>query len=356
MTRKSALAAESAVHFFLCYLARVFLSGDLPLALENDRMLVGAGTVIFLVLALGLRPFLGVFLDELPRFHSQTLGCLLAGLSVLLPSDWIWWSLMLLAVGYALFLAGAGGESLAFARGYFARSSVLLGAGSLGAVTGSLVGALPDLLLIVLSAVAAAASFYFSETRKYPRRIRSFRHSVRTVLSPTVTLFLLLIPALAVSLVGSLLPAATLGGAVLYLAPLCGAVGCGVGGLACDRFGPRMATLFAFGIALPLLTVFTHIPWLYCIGVAALHMPLSAVLGASTAILSTRPHFAFGLCGAVLLLGGIPALFPITVTATVRMISAAVLILGGAVGYFLFTDHCKLFGFYGLIRKKGVGR
>jgi len=350
------LLTESAVHFLLCFLIRDRISGAFSFCVEGDGALVGAGTVIFLLLAFGLRPLFGAVLDEIPRFHSQSAGCLLMAAGCFFPPAWGWGMLILSGIGYALFLTGAGGESLAFARGYFSRSGILLSSGGLGAVLCGLSGGLPDLLLAFLALGGAVACFFFSEARKYPRRIRSFRHSVRKDFPAPVRLVMILFPLFAVSFTGALLPASNLGGGVLVAAPVCAAVGCAAGGLVCDRFGPRKATLFAFGLALPLLTVFTHISWLYCLGILVLHMPLTASLGASTAVLSTRPHFAFGLCSAAILLGSVPTLFFITVTSTVRLIAAGVLVLAGGVCYYLFTDHCKLFGFYGFYSRKGVER
>lgn len=189
--------------------------------------------------------------------------------------------------------------------------------------------------------LCAAACFFFATARKYPRRIRSFRHSTARKMPPFGILALTALPAFSISLVRALLPMAELEEAQPLLLPLLYGAGIFAGGLLADRFGPRRVTVLGFVIALPLLTVFTFIPWLFCLGSAALFLPLSVLFGGATSALPTRPHFVFGLYSAAMLLGSVPSLFPITVTATVRTVAAVALILSLAVGQVLYTDYCK---------------
>lgn len=342
MTRKAALFTEALAHFAVSFVCYFLLAGPFASAVGVGSVSHWAGSVIFLLLSYGLRPFLGLALDEFPRLPSQTAGCLLVGVACLLPAL-PWGMLFVSGIGYALFLTGAGGESLAFARGHFLRNALVLAPGMIGAALGTCFGyaALPLLLLGGVLLLCAVACFLFAMARKYPRRIRSFRHSTARKMPAWGVLVLTCIPAFSVSLVRALLPVTEFNGAFRLIPPLLYALGCVAGGILADRFGPRKVTVIGFGIALPLLTVFTYIPWLFCLGLIALFVPVCVVFGTATTALPTRPHFVFGLCSVAMLLGSVPSLFAITVTATVRMIAAVALVLSVAVGQVLYTDHCK---------------
>lgn len=344
MTRKAALLTEALTHFVLCLTCYALLSGSFAAA-EGDSALAGGGTVLFFLLAYGLRPFLGVAIDEYPRIHSMSVGCLAVTAALLFPPSWAWAVPMVCGLGYALFGAGIGGESLCFARGYFLRNGVVLATGILGAAVGSCLGPLnlPVGVYAVLLIAGAFACFFFAESRKYPRRIRSFRHSVLASVPRPAVLFLSFFPLFVSALTPALLPTSEFGGYGILIPVGACALGRVVGAFAADRFGPRKAAAVSFGIALPLMTVFTHLPWVYCVGLVALNGATAVSFGAATAALPSRPHFVFGMGSVALLAGCVPCLFSFPVTPTLRMICGLLLVAAMAVSYFLYTDHCKIF-------------
>ncbi|MBO5222515.1 MAG: hypothetical protein J6C26_09390 [Clostridia bacterium] len=358
MTRKAALLTEALSHLLLSFVCGLFLFGSFAQSMGNDAVLPGTGGVFFWILTCGLRPFFGLILDEYPRLHAQTAGCVLVGIACLLPVAWGWGALLTAAVGYALFLTGAGGESLAFARGFFSRSALVFAGGLLGMSIGTLapLWGLPRVIPGLLAFLPGGAVFFFAETRKYPRRIRSFRHSVSRNLPKGAVLGLNLVPLLAISFTAALIVPSDFDGYFRIFPALFSTAGVVAGGYVADRFGPRKAAVIGFSVALPLLTVFTHIPWLCCLGFGALFVPLSVVLGTSTISLSTHPHFAFGLCSVALLVGQLPALFGLHITATVRILAAVFLTVALAVSAFLYSDHCKLFARSFLHRENGGRR
>lgn len=345
MPRKEALITESVAHLAVD-LSCFFLLAGYFTQIAQSTVLVGAGYLIFLILSYGLRPFMGIVLDEMPKLHSQAVGCLLVALSCLFPASWAWFSLFPAAVGSALFHTGALGESVAFARGFFSRNAVLISTGVFGAAAGTVLAqqrVLPGWVLSILLAALALACFFFAEARKYPRRIRAFRHSVTRVLPDWAVLILTLVPLLVISLVGTLLPADWSEGPLILIPAAVCMLGKAVGGVAADRFGPRKTSLISFGLALVLLTVFTHIPWLYCIGLGALCAPSSICFGIATAALPEKPHLAVGTCSLVLLLGTVPGFFRTATTTSIRIMCAGLLILALTVSLGLYTDHCRLF-------------
>ncbi len=357
MPRKEAWITETTAHLAVDLACYFLLAGNFS---QNARtsLLIGAGYWIFVILSYGLRPFFGTVLDEIPRIHSQAAGCLLVALACLLPGKAAWIALFPAAVGSALFHTGAVGESIAFARGFFSRNAVVISTGVFGAALGTVLAKQTDLkgwFLSILLALLALACFFFAEARKYPRRIRSFRHSVTRALPDWGVLAMTMLPLLIITLVGTLLPANWAEGPLILIPAAACMLGRAFGGLAADRFGPRKTAVVCFGAALILLTIFTHVPWLYCIGLGALCAPTSICFGTATTALPEKPHLAVGVGSAMILLGTVPGFFRTVPSYPIRLLCAGLLILGAAISLVLYTDHCRLFDLRAKLRlRKGA--
>lgn len=345
MPRKEACITEGVAHLAVD-LACYFLLAGVFTRTAGTTVLIGAGYLIFLILSYGCRPFLAMILDEIPRLHSQAVGCLLVAAACLLPTKWAWFTLFPAALGSALFHTGALGESVAFARGYFTRISGVIAPGVFGAALGTVLSRQTNLkgwMLAILLTGMALACFLFAEARKYPRRIRSFRHSVTGLFPDAAKLGLTLIPLLAIALTVAFLPPAWAKGWLLLIPAACAMTGRALGGFLADRFGPRKTVAAAFGAAAVLLTVFTHIPWLYCIGLTALWVPSAVCLGTATAALPEQPHMGTAVCSLALLVGALPGFYPLTQSQALRTVCAGIILLAAAVSIALYTDHCRLF-------------
>lgn len=356
MPRKEALITEIITHFAVDLACFFLLAGNFTKTAQTT-LLIGAGYMIFLILSYGLRPFFGTVLDEVPRLHSQAVGCLLVALACLLPAGAAWVALFPAAVGSALFHTGAMGESLAFARGFFSRNAMVISTGVFGAALGTVLAqrtTLSGKTLTLVLLVFSLGCFFFSEARKYPRRIRSFRHSVIRIVPDWAILLLTMIPLLIISLVATLLPPDWAEGPMILIPAAVCMLGRVAGGIGADRFGPKKITVISFASALLLLTVFTHVPWLYCIGLGALCAPLSICFGTATAALSEKPHLAVGTGSVVILLGTIPGFFRTAPTLSIRFLCAGLLIVALAVSLGLYTDHSRMLHLRGrLHRRKG---
>lgn len=343
MTRKEAIVTEMISHFTVDLACFFLLAGRFSLAVSPS--LLGGGYLIFVLLSFGLRPFLGAVLDEFPRFPSQSVGCLAVGVACLLPVSWGWVALFLAAVGSALFHTGTGGESVSFARGYFLRVGLIFSTGCLGAALGGLLAStgFPAWVLSLLLGICSLGCYFFAQARKYPRRIRSFRHSMTRKLPWWAGLGLTLFPLFVAGLTVSLLPLERTDGAWVFLPALFCLLGRGFGSFAADRFGPRKTSVVCFGAAAVLLTVFTHVPLAYCVGLGFLSAPLSVGIGTAVSLLPSRPHFSFGVCSTAILVGSVFGFFRGAATGPVRFLVAVLLILCVAISAVLYTDHCKMF-------------
>ncbi len=354
MVRKEAVIVQAAAHLAVDSACFFLLAGKVTQTAETT-LLVGTGYLIFLLISYGLRPFLGTVFDAYPKLHSQAIGCLLVGLSLLLPASWAWFALFPAGVGSALFHVGAFGESLAFARGYFSRPAAVLSTGVFGAALGTLLaGRVTDWILTLLLVLLSLGCFFFAEARKYPRRIRSFRHSITRELPRWGILVFTLLPLLILGLTRSLLPATWAKGWLALLPAASCMLGRLGGGIAADRFGPKKTVVISFCLAAVLLGVFTHIPPLYCLGLASLCAPTAVVFGTATAALPEKPHTAVGACSAVLLLGSVPGWFPSVPTVSVRILCGTLMIAGAAVSLLIYTDHRRIFHLRKLPKKGGT--
>lgn len=355
MIRKSAWLTEVLTNFALSFLCYSLVTGRFVTAVAHEDAFAEGGLVLFFLLAYGLRPFLGAVMDAFSRFHFQSLGCLILFGATLIPPAWTWAIPLTAGVGYALFSTAIGGESLAFARGYLSRCGGILASGIVGSALGICFARMPfpQWVFPGVALGSAVACFFLSETRKFPRRIRSFRHSVSPSVPRWAVLSLVFLPVLFVSLTGSFLPATEFGGYWMLLPALCCAVGRVVGAYGADRFGARKAALVGWGIALPLLTVFTHIPWLYCLGLVALHGAVSTCFGVATAAMPSHPHFVYGAGSVMFLLGSMPSLFSFVITPTLRILCGVLLLFCLIISQVLYTDHCKILPSPYYRRKRG---
>ncbi len=354
MPRKEALITEIITHFAVDLSCFFLLAGNFT-EIARTTLLAGAGYLIFLILSYGLRPFLGTVLDEIPRLHSQAVGCLLVALACLLPSGAAWIALFPAAVGSALFHTGAAGESVAFARGFFSRNAMVISSGVLGAAAGTVLARQTDLsggILGLILFLSSLGCFFFTEARKYPRKIRSFRNSVTRIFPDWAVLLFTVIPLLIISLVVSLLPSDWAKGAMILIPAAVCTLGRVAGGLAADRFGPRKTAVVCFGAALLLLTVFPHVPWLYCIGLGALSAPACICFGTATAALPEKPHLAAGTCSLAILLGTMPGFFRTAPTASIRLLCAGLLTVALAISLILYTDHNRLLHLRARLRQR----
>ncbi len=344
MPRKEALITEIITHFAIDLACFFLLAGNFTKTAQTT-LLIGAGYMIFLILSYGLRPFLGTVLDEIPRLHSQAVGCLLVAVACLLPVGAAWVALFPAAVGSALFHVGALGESVAFARGFFSRNAMVISTGVFGATAGTVLAQRTPLSgwkLALLLLALSLGCFFFTEARKYPRKIRSFRNSVIRIFPDWAVLLLTMIPLLIIALVGTLLPPDWAKGPMILIPAAVCMLGRIAGGFAADRFGPRKTMAVCLGAALLLLTVFTHVPWLYCLGLGALSAPASVCFGTVTAALPEKPHLAVGTGSLAILLGTMPGFFRTAPTLSIRFLCAGLLIVALALSLVLYTDHCRL--------------
>lgn len=347
MQRKIVLIAHTVTHFMVdlaCFFffARVFVPQSVGAA-EGT-----AGCLLFSLLSFGLRPLLGVLLDEYPHLHPQAVGCLAVGIGLLLPGSAAWFSLILLGAGSAFFHVCAVGESVIFARGFFFRNGIVLSSGGVGAVCGLLLGApslgFPRWVVLVALLHCAVGCFLFAESGRYPRRIRAFRNYLSPKISPLLALLMTLFIFFSLSLTAAtFLPQFATGGLRLIPA-LCCALGRVFGGIFADRFGPRRTLLLSLGVAFPFLVLFYQTPWCYCLGITFLFAATAVLYGGATAALPTCPHFAAGLCGLAFVSGALPGFFPAR-NLPDRLTVTFCLALSAVFVCLVYTDFSHLFSF-----------
>lgn len=344
MLRRKHLLILSAAHWavdFLCFyrLAAFCRTAESPAETE-------AGVLLFALLSCGLQPFLGRILDERPKLPVQPAGALLLTAAMLLPERAVIPGILISACANALFLSGAGGESVIFSRGYFARSGIFFAAGAFGAGCGAAAGAsgrIPVILTVLPALAAAVGCFFFGTAEQYPRKLRSFRNAFEQRFSPAGRLWvaaaLMILAAGGAAEVAENLQTAP----DLLLTGTAVCIGRLAGGFAADRFGPRKTVTTMLAIALPLMTVFVHVRPAYLLGTALLSAVFPVFLCMTVSALPAKPHFACGIARFCFFLGGVLYFFRPRSDFAARILCAAFLMGCLILSARRCTDNCRMF-------------
>jgi len=304
---RSSLFAYSLSHFcvdFACFwllFGRVMASG---MPLENVSLMF----LVYNIVAFGLQAPIGYLCDIRPRIPAGLIGCAAVAAGVLM-SPLLWPSLLLVALGNAVFHAGGGIDSLS--GGNMARSGVFVSTGAPGVALGTLAGklgltvALP-LGLLVLSGVLIATLA--------PRRKAPPARFMLDVSSRAPFAALILLAALSVVIrayVGAELPlpwksASTLMG---LLPAVCACAGKAAGGILGDRLGARNVGFLALAASLPCLALGNAVPPVALAGITLFNMTMPVTLCTLASRLPDHTGLAFGLSTLALLVGTVPSFF-----------------------------------------------
>ena len=346
MRRKGAFITFCASHFLIRFACFYLLYGALPRS-AGSSVLAATGSLIFILLSVGLVPFAGRFSDALPKIPLGAIGGLMTAAGAFLSDAYPFPAVFFAGVGAALFCVGGAGENLSFARGTFGRLAGFSAAGALGAAAGAGAAAwviLPPWLPALGALGAGAACALFCRASRYPRKVTAFSPAVRSFLPEAGALGLALLIRAGVCAALLLVPVQYLRGGSLALIFLALAAGRLSGGLFADRFGARRTAVVALLLALPLLTLFSSVSVLLYIGIFFAGVPFSPTVCAACAALPETPRFSYGLAGMAGLLGSLGGLLPLSLSRQTEwgLTGIALLIAAGA-AVALFTDSCPGF-------------
>ncbi len=272
--------------FFLVY-ALISCAGQLPLGMLSDK--IKSNGRIF-----------------------AAAGCILCAAGPILADNYmIWPSAGVLAVGTALFVTGAGTDSLTQNPGY-TRNGILFASGAVGTAFGikiSDVSFFPSLYLILALIFSAALIYFFCRHSRESFELflpaepgKEVRPSL--ISQNVILIFLTFVTVLARSWAGMAVTAAESDSKFIWLLP-CAALAAGIlaGGIAADLFTPDLSNSFFFFAASLAVTKAGASTLFYLVFLFLCGLTLPATLGNIAMQLRGKEGFAMGLFSAACLCG-----------------------------------------------------
>lgn len=284
--------------------------------------------LLFDALAFVPQGFIGILADKYPRFNYGLLGCLIILISLVLPFDII--ALVILCIGNALVHIGGAQQTLRTSGGKIAPTSVFVGGGSFGVITGQLLGVLSNeiLLLIPILLIVFSIIILVFVSQRYKIKIRKWKIDITTKLSPLTILFIAFIIIAIRAYIGYAIPTEwrkTEFQAILLFFIM--GIGKISGGFFADTIGYFKTTLISSVIALPFLLFGNSYMILSLIGVGLFSMTMPITISILVSKSPKQPCFSFGVTTIALFVGTFPAFFIRPTTLIAHQLTVLFLII-----------------------------
>lgn len=336
MRHKGSLAIYTAVHFCVDFVCFYMLFGTIKPAFD-DRTLVLA-FLIYNLIAFGLQPVIGYISDTFKKFSPAPWGCILLAIGMLVTSL-PWASLVLCALGNAVFHVGGGIDGLVYGDGKLARSGIFVSSGAVGVALGTLCakytwfgtsvlsGSIPVLMMGVCGLLCIYA---VKEIPKEDYTVKSF--GVTGKAASTSTVLILCIAAIIVrAYVGAIIPTGWRLTSVFMMAvpAICACAGKIIGGFLSDKLGAPLVGTASLLLSVPFISLLPDMPVFGIIGLIMFNMAMPITLCAVAERLPNNPGLAFGFTTLGLLIGTVPT-FLFAVGGTLATLLIAILTIGAA--------------------------
>lgn len=284
--------------------------------------------LLFDALAFVPQGFLGILADKYPRFNYGLLGCLIILISLVLPFDII--ALVILCIGNALVHIGGAQQTLRTSGGKIAPTSVFVGGGSFGVITGQLLGVLRKgiLLIIPIFLIIFSIIILVFISQRYKIKIRKWKLDITTKLPPLTILVIAFIVIAIRAYIGYAIPTEwrkTEFQAILLFFIM--GIGKIAGGFLADMLGYFKTTLISSFVALPFLLFGNSYMILSLIGVGLFSMTMPITISILVSKFPGRPCFAFGVTTIALFVGTFPAFFIRPTTLMAHQLTVLFLII-----------------------------
>lgn len=279
---------------------------SMPGSVSLDKSWYFFLVVLYDVLAFGLQPVAGFFMDmlKIPSFTSAA-GCLLtaaAALSINLPLA----AICLAGLGNALFHVGGGSICLNLKPGSAGPAGAYVAPGAIGLFIGTLVGkgGYFHAWFFILLLMSAGIILLISK----PPKIQYDAGRNKTCSHFSIILLLLLSSIAIRSLVGFTVSFPWKSNIyLLTVLTIAVALGKAAGGVLSDKFGWIKVTITGLIISAPLLSFGSANPYLAITGIFMFNLTMPVTLVAVSRMFPGYTGFAFGLTTLGLITGAIPA-------------------------------------------------
>lgn len=276
--------------------------------------------VAFLYDALAFLPqaLIGALADRFPRLPLGGIGALMliGGLLPLsLRAEGTIIALVILSLGNACVHVALAGKTIRASKGRLSPSSLYVGAGAFGVISGKLIAANGWPLWPVLAvALLMFLAFMVWENEERPAEetfAPAWEDRFRNEACPDGAVLLLAVAVVAVrAYMGCIIPTdwntGSLQTVLLFVAMGAGKM---LGGFCADWIGSRRTAFLSIVLALPFLLLGRRLMGISLIGILLFSMTMPLTLGALVSVLPRYPAVAFGLTTVGLFLGTLPTFF-----------------------------------------------
>jgi len=278
--------------------------------------------VTYNLIAFVLQPLIGVCLDKYKKYRVFAIvGCVLVIIGAFITSS-RWVSIIVFALGNALFHVAAGSVCLTLHKGKTVYAGIFVAPGDVGLVVGTLIGTnfikSPIIIAIVAISILIAVLFIsiienkYKQFEKHEKHEENEKHEEYETAGciggngnlPGLAILLLCIVIAVRAFIGSALSFTWVEGAVLaVILSVFITAGKAAGGILADRLGRKTIGVSALLISAPLLAFFHSNIVASLIGIFIFNMTMPLTMTAIYDKMPEYPAFSFGIAAMALIPG-----------------------------------------------------
>lgn len=271
--------------------------------------------------------FFGIIADKYPKFSYGLFGCILVLISFALPFDII--ALVTLCIGNALVHIKGAQQTLSTSGGKITPTSVFVGGGSFGVITGQLLGAMKIKALVLIPVTLMLLSvLLLLVLRRYPVVIKKWQIDITTKHSAMIIMFVAFVVVAIRAYIGYAIPTewkkTELQAVLLFSIMGTGKI---MGGILSDTVGYYKTALISSLCSLPFLLFGNSNMLLSLIGVGLFSMTMPITISILVSKFPDQPCFSFGVTTVALFVGSFPAFFVRPQTLLSHQLTVLILLL-----------------------------
>ncbi len=295
--------AYSLIHFSVEVASFYFIFSRI-----SSSPLYWALALLFDALAFLPQGIIGSITDRFPKLNIGVVGTVMMLAAFLIPYDLP--ALMVLALGNAMIHISGARHTLRDSDGRIGPNAVFVGGGSLGVITGQLLGGHPAPVAIPLVLLAASGVAMLLIHKKHDLTGKAASFDIAADKSAGFIVLCSLVGVIVRGYTAYAIPTEWNKTAVQAVALfVCMGIGKALGGILCDRIGYRRVSLISLLGGLPFLLFGNDHMTLSLIGVAMFSMTMPVTVAVLTSVFPKKPEYAFGLTTMGLFLGAAPVFF-----------------------------------------------
>lgn len=269
-----------------------------------------AFALLYDALAFVTQGFFGIIADKFNKINFGLIGCIIVLVSLIMQQDIV--ALIFVGLGNALAHIGGAQRTLKTSERKILPTSLFVGGGSFGVITGQLLGMaknkalliVPIVLIIVAIVILVSISkLYIIEEKQWKLKITK-NHSIST------TLILAFLIVAIRAYIGYAIPTewnkTKMQAILLFFTMGAGKI---LGGVFCDLIGYRTTALISSVLSLPFLLFGNSNMSLSLIGIGLFSMTMPITISMLISLLPKQPCLSFGISTVALFIGTLPAFF-----------------------------------------------